>query len=155
MVQLPGHADAHLALLRGDVLIAGDIILGPITPNIGLYPESGPDPLGRYLESLRRLGDLDLRLAMTGHGAPVHDVSRRAQEITFHHAARLEHAEGLLDDRPRSAYDTSRGLFGELMPPEVRHFAVCEALAHLERLVEVGRAHRLEEDARVFFVAAP
>jgi len=34
------------------VLIAGDHLLRRITPAVGLYPESRPDPLGDYLTSL-------------------------------------------------------------------------------------------------------
>src|SRR4051812_12601260 len=34
----PGHADGHLSLQREGVLIAGDTLLAPITPAIGLYP---------------------------------------------------------------------------------------------------------------------
>ena len=46
---LRGHADGHIVLLRDGVMIAGDTILGGITPAIGLYPNSRPDPLGDYL----------------------------------------------------------------------------------------------------------
>src|SRR4051794_13321432 len=42
---LRGHADGHIVLVRDDVLIAGDTILGGITPAVGLYPDSRPDPL--------------------------------------------------------------------------------------------------------------
>ncbi len=55
---VPGHADGHLALEKNGVLIAGDSILTPITPAVGLYPESRPDPLGDYVDSLRRIGEL-------------------------------------------------------------------------------------------------
>src|SRR3954451_19742622 len=55
IIATPGHADGHLSLQRGDVLIAGDTLLTPITPAVGLYPESRPDPLGDYPETLRRL----------------------------------------------------------------------------------------------------
>ena len=46
---LPGHADGHIVLERDGVVIAGDTILMGITPAIGLYPNSRPDPLGDYL----------------------------------------------------------------------------------------------------------
>ena len=55
---LPGHADGHLALLRDGVLVAGDALLAGISPNVGLYPESRPDPLGDYLASLERIAEL-------------------------------------------------------------------------------------------------
>ena len=49
VLELPGHADGHLCLLRDGVLVAGDHLLGAITPTVGLYPDSRPDPLGDYL----------------------------------------------------------------------------------------------------------
>ncbi|HZM18897.1 MAG TPA: MBL fold metallo-hydrolase, partial [Gaiellaceae bacterium] len=44
VLHLPGHADGHLAFLRDGILVAGDTLLGSITPNVGLYPDSRPDP---------------------------------------------------------------------------------------------------------------
>ena len=52
---LRGHADGHIVLLRDGVLIAGDTILARISPVVGLYPNSRPDPLGDYLETLARI----------------------------------------------------------------------------------------------------
>src|SRR5437763_10550598 len=54
VVELPGHADGHVGFVRDGVLFGGDHLLDPITPAVGLYPESRPDPLGDYLESLER-----------------------------------------------------------------------------------------------------
>ncbi len=59
VLHLPGHADGHLALLRDGVLVAGDALLGGITPNVGLWPGSAPDPLADYLGSLERIAELD------------------------------------------------------------------------------------------------
>ena len=68
---MPGHADGHLCLLRDDgVLIAGDHLLTPITPAIGLYPESRPDPLGDYVSSLALVEELRPRVSYGGHGRP-------------------------------------------------------------------------------------
>ena len=46
VLELPGHADGHICLLRDGVLVAGDHLLAEITPTVGLYPEAWPDPLG-------------------------------------------------------------------------------------------------------------
>ena len=54
IVAAPGHADGQLTLLRDGVLIAADHLLAPISPTVGLWPESSPDPLGDYFGSLRR-----------------------------------------------------------------------------------------------------
>jgi len=58
VLELPGHADGHLGFLRDGVLIAGDHLLQRISPAVGLYPESRPDPLGDYLTSLERTIEL-------------------------------------------------------------------------------------------------
>jgi glyoxylase-like metal-dependent hydrolase (beta-lactamase superfamily II) len=139
---LPGHADGHIVLERGGVVLAGDTILTGITPAVGLYPNSRPDPLGDYLESLRWYVERAPRVAFTGHREPVTDPAGRAAEITSHHAHRLDRAEAALDGTPLTAYDVSLALFEDDLSTTLRRFATAEALAHLERLVLEGRAAR-------------
>ncbi|HVU77508.1 MAG TPA: MBL fold metallo-hydrolase [Gaiellaceae bacterium] len=139
---LRGHADGHIVLLRGDVMIAGDTILAGITPAVGLYPDSRPDPLGDYLQSLRRIEELGLRVAYTGHRRAVTDPAERARTIAGHHAHRLDAARAALDGEPRTAYDVSLALFDSDLSTTLRRFATAESLAHLERLVVEGRARR-------------
>ena len=141
---LPGHADGHIVLLRDGVMVAGDTILMDITPAIGLYPRSRPDPLGDYLGSLRRIEELAPRVAYTGHKDVVADPAGRAREIAAHHAERLRRTEAALDGRPANAYEVSLALFQEELSTPLRRFATAEALAHLERLVREGRAARVE-----------
>jgi glyoxylase-like metal-dependent hydrolase (beta-lactamase superfamily II) len=149
----PGHADGHLVLLRGDVLIAGDTLLTPITPAIGLYPESRPDPLGDFLESLEQIGGLAPRISYGGHGDPVASPADRCREIAAHHDDRLARTEQALADEPRSGFEVSHDLFGRALPPIQRRFAVAEALSHLERLVALGRAERREDGRNVAYTA--
>ena len=139
---LRGHADGHIVLLRDGVMIAGDVILGGITPAIGLYPNSRPDPLGDYFETLDRIEELAPRVAYSGHKDPVTDPAGRAREIRAHHVERLDRAVAALDGRPLSAYEVSLSLFGSELSTTLRRFATAEALAHLERLVRDGRAER-------------
>ena len=139
---LPGHADGHIVLLRDGVLIAGDTILAGITPAVGLYPNSRPDPLGDYLGSLARIEEFAPRVAYTGHKEAVLDPAARARAIAHHHAERLEHAEGALAETPLSGYEVSLSLFPGDLPSNLRRFATAESLAHLERLVFEGRAAR-------------
>jgi glyoxylase-like metal-dependent hydrolase (beta-lactamase superfamily II) len=139
---LRGHADGHIVLLRDGVMIAGDTILAGITPAIGLYPNSRPDPLGDYLETLDRIEQLAPRVAYTGHRAAVRDPAGRAREIRGHHVERLFAAEAALDGTPLSGYEVSLALFPDDLPPTLRRFATAESLAHLERLVHEGRAGR-------------
>jgi glyoxylase-like metal-dependent hydrolase (beta-lactamase superfamily II) len=139
---LRGHADGHIVLVREGTMIAGDTILTGITPAIGLYPNSRPDPLGDYLETLARFGRGDVRIAYTGHGSAVDDPAGRARTIAGHHAKRLDQAENALNDVPASAYAVSLALFDSDLSTTQRRFATAESLAHLERLVLAGRAER-------------
>jgi glyoxylase-like metal-dependent hydrolase (beta-lactamase superfamily II) len=141
---LRGHADGHIVLLRDDVMIAGDTILASITPAVGLYPNSRPDPLGDYLESLRRIEELSPRVAYAGHRDPVEDPAGRARQIQAHHAERLDRAEAALGRAPRNAYEISLELFGDDLSTTLRRFATAESLAHLERLVAERRAERAD-----------
>jgi glyoxylase-like metal-dependent hydrolase (beta-lactamase superfamily II) len=141
---LRGHADGHIVLVRDDVLIAGDTILGGITPAVGLYPDSRPDPLADYLETLSRIEELSPRVAYAGHEAPVTDPAARAREIAAHHHERLDAAEAALDGAPKSSYEVSLALFEADLPVPLRRFATAESLAHLEWLANRGRAGRAD-----------
>jgi glyoxylase-like metal-dependent hydrolase (beta-lactamase superfamily II) len=142
---LPGHADGHLALLRDGVLIAGDALLATISPNVGLYHDAHPDPLGDYLRSLARIVELAPRVAFAGHGPTIDDPPGRAGELISHHRERLDATRAALDGEPRTAYDVSLVLFPDPLPRGLRRFALAETRAHLEYLVHRDRAHRIAD----------
>jgi glyoxylase-like metal-dependent hydrolase (beta-lactamase superfamily II) len=153
VLELPGHADGHICLLRDGVLIAGDHLLEKISPTVGLYPDARPDPLGDYLGSLERTIELAPRLALPGHNDPVRDPARRACELIEHHRVRLEETVAAVDAEPRNAHEVSVELFGPDLDASERRFAIAETLAHLERLVLEGRAARAGDDSGVSYTA--
>lgn len=143
-VATPGHSEGHLALYCADerLLICGDAVLMRISPHVGLWPNSRPDPLGAFLGTLDELARLDVALALPGHGALISDLAGRAAELAAHHAQRLDvvlQAVGA----GSSAFEVCGRVFalGELSTHQVR-FAMAETLAHLVRLVETGRLAR-------------
>jgi glyoxylase-like metal-dependent hydrolase (beta-lactamase superfamily II) len=153
VLELPGHADGHLGFLRDGVLISGDHLLDRISPAVGLYPESRPDPLGDYLASLERTIELAPRIVYPGHGEPIHDAPARARELIEHHRTRLDAAAACLSREPRTAYEVSLELFGPELGSTQRRFAVAETLSHLERLVREERARRGSDDGPVSYTA--
>ena len=154
LVAAPGHADGQLVLLRDGILVAADHLLGTISPTVGLWPESRPDPLGDFLAALQTTIDLAPSLALPGHGEPIADPVGRARELVEHHRERLAAAEAALGDAPQSGYELSYALFGRELHASGRRFAVAETLSHLERLVREERAERADVDGVVAWRAA-
>jgi glyoxylase-like metal-dependent hydrolase (beta-lactamase superfamily II) len=153
LVAAPGHADGQLCLVKDGVLVSADHLLGRISPTVGLWPASRPDPLGDYLGALERTIELAPRIALPGHGDPIDDPVGRAYELIQHHRERLGVAEAALTDRPRTGYELSFDLFGADLKPASRRFAVAETLSHLERLVLENRAERREDSGNVAYTA--
>jgi glyoxylase-like metal-dependent hydrolase (beta-lactamase superfamily II) len=153
LVAAPGHADGQLCLVKDRVLVSADHLLGRITPTVGLWPESRPDPLGDYIESLKRTIELAPEIALPGHGDPIADPVGRAHELIEHHRERLAFTESTLGDDPRTGYEVSLDLFGAQLKPASRRFAVAETLSHLERLVLEERAERSGDVGVVTYTA--
>ena len=143
---LPGHADGHIALLgrHSGRLFGGDVLLEEITPNVGRWEDNEPDPLGRYLETLRRIEELAPAVVYPGHRGVIERPAARAQEIAMHHAVRLDEHEQALREGARSAYDVAQIAWGGTLGFHEQRFALAEALAHIERLERLGRAVEIE-----------
>ncbi len=138
---LDGHADGHIVLhdpVEGR-LLGGDVLLDPITPNVGRWEDTRPDPLGRYLVSLGRLIDLDLRIVYPGHRRVIDDPSGRARAIASHHDTRLDAHVDAVGTGAQTAYEVARCIWGESLTEHEERFALVEAVSHLERLVALGR----------------
>ena len=143
VLELPGHADGHIALHDegGGRLIGGDVLLDEITPNVGRWPDTAPDPLGRYLATLRRVADLNPRTVYPGHGPVIRTAAVRADAIARHHDERLAVAAAALAEGAESAYDAAQVIWrDEPLGFHEQRFALVEAISHLERLAATGRA---------------
>lgn len=143
VLHLPGHADGHIALHEDDGgrLLGGDVLLDEITPNVGRWPDTAPDPLGRYLETLRRLAALAPAVVYPGHGPVIRAAADRAGEIAGHHDQRLALTAAALAEGAESAFDTAQVIWREEpLGFHEQRFALVEAISHLERLAAAGRA---------------
>ena len=141
ILHAPGHAEAQIIFYAPAerLLLCGDHVLQRITPNIGYWPSSQPDPLGRYLASLNELMALPVLLALPGHGSVMTtEWQARLCALEEHHRVRLEETRRAVEGGA-TALEVSRRLFnyGKLSEHEVR-FAVAEAMAHLDYLARRG-----------------
>src|SRR4051794_35797849 len=84
VIPTPGHAPDHVSLLHGRVLFAGDTVLGEGSVFVG----GGDGSMAAYLDSLRRLLELDLEAILPGHGPVVWEPRAKLEEYLAHRLER-------------------------------------------------------------------
>jgi glyoxylase-like metal-dependent hydrolase (beta-lactamase superfamily II) len=140
----PGHSDGLAVFWDAStgILLANDMLLNKITPNVSLWPKCRPNPLQDYLDSLSKVEALGAKLALTGHRTMIEDVAGRAAEIRGHHGERLAKTLNCVGDGA-TGWAVCQRLFPvhQLSIHQIR-FAMSEALAHLVYLVSQGQLVR-------------
>lgn len=133
-----GHSPEHMSLFDENehVLISGDMLLPRISTNISvinLEPEG--DPLGLYLDSLKRLNHLPAdTLVLPSHGLPFTGVQTRVAELLSHHDERLAEVLQACTQGPQTAAALLPVLFKRDLDLHQTTFAMGEAIAHLNYL---------------------
>ncbi len=143
-IATPGHADEHLCFLLpmpeeeggGLVCFTGDLILGQGSTIVG--PRDMGGSLLHYMESLRRLEGLDLRLLYPGHGPEIHDPQAKIAEYVEHRMMRERRLIAALDRGERSRAALLAEVWDDV-PEELRAAAAVAMQAHLEKLEDEGR----------------
>jgi glyoxylase-like metal-dependent hydrolase (beta-lactamase superfamily II) len=147
----PGHSPGHICLfdLEDRLLFAGDQLLPDISTNIALHPQSTPNPLGEFLESLDRLLALGPRLIMPAHGRPFEDGSGRVARLKAHHRRRLDQIEAALRGQELTAWEVAIKIWGERHDLWDKRMALQEGLAHLQLLAVERRVEKLADRSGV------
>jgi N-acyl homoserine lactone hydrolase len=147
----PGHSPGHVCLYDLDdrVLFAGDQLLPDISPNVGLHPQSTPDPLDDFVASLRRLVALQPALVLPAHGRPYRDAAGRAAYLEEHHRRRKDQILEITSGREMTAWEVALEVWGERRQVYERRLALQEGLAHLQALAVEGRLEKLATSERV------
>lgn len=158
-IDTPGHTKGHMCLYEPDrkLLVAGDHILDKITPNIALTSDDG-NPLKEYLQSLEKVGALDVDLVLPGHRNLVTNCRERILELKHHSVRRSDEVLAALKKGDKTNYQVAAELkwdltyeSWELFPPAQKLHAVWEALAHLKYLEEKRVIKREVRDRKVVF----
>ncbi len=156
VVWTPGHSPGHCCfyLPSRKLLLSGDHLLPKISPNIGLHPQSGADPLGDYLASLDRIARLDADLVLPAHGDPFSDHTGRIAVIKQHHEDRKQAIIGLATS-PQTGWELASRLFHGIMERNVfqQRLALQETLAHCQSLADEGRLRKRFTRDRVLWQA--
>jgi glyoxylase-like metal-dependent hydrolase (beta-lactamase superfamily II) len=133
-IATPGHSPDHVCLVTGRICFTGDTVLGEGS----VFISPGEGSLSAYLDSLRRLRELDLQVLCPGHGPFVWDPRAKLDEYIEH---RLDRERRLLEALAAGARTRDELLdrAWDDAPPELRPAAALTLEAHLEKLAEEGR----------------
>ncbi|MBN1643507.1 MAG: MBL fold metallo-hydrolase [Dehalococcoidales bacterium] len=158
-ISTPGHSPGHMCLYEPiqKILVAGDLILFDITPNIAFWLEMD-DALGTYLASLEKVNALETKIVLTGHRRLVHNHRLRIKELQEHHQQRLnevlvalkEGEKNVLQITPLIHWDIDAKSW-EAFPPLQKWFAFGEALAHVRYLEIRGKIKRITRDGKITY----
>jgi glyoxylase-like metal-dependent hydrolase (beta-lactamase superfamily II) len=140
--ETPGHAPSHVCLLQPErrLLISGDHVMG----RISLYFDYGwtPDPIGEFLASLEVVDELDVRLALSGHGKPFLDMHGHVEGNRRLVAQRLGAALAAVAQRPRTALEITPLLHEDPLTATNAGWWLPETLCYLTHLERQGRVAR-------------
>ncbi len=155
----PGHSSGHVCLYEPakKILLSGDHILPKITPNISVNPQSIENPLGRYIQSLKEIRNLDIELTLPGHDQPFKNLKERIDEIIYHHGLRNLEILEKIGFQAKTAYKIAQeitwgdnGAWNDL-PPFHKRMAVFETLAHLEMMAAESRVNKLSRKSVIYY----
>ena len=133
-----GHAPEHIALYceSKNVLISGDMVLPRISTNVSVYDiEPLSNPLQLFLDSLKKFAHLPTdALCLPSHGKPFTGLHIRINQLSQHHADRLDELRAACELNPMSALEAMAVLFKRELDGHQTIFALGESLAHLHML---------------------
>src|ERR1700682_5750555 len=137
----PGHSPGHICLYdrQDKLLFAGDHMLPELSPNIGLHPQSTPDPLHEYLAGLPRLAASEPALILPSHGRPFTGAPARVKVLEAHHRRRLDQIVEIVGGGKETGWEVALELWGPRENLYEKRLALQEALAHLQALAGDAR----------------
>ncbi|MEV0621216.1 MBL fold metallo-hydrolase [Nonomuraea sp. NPDC050404] len=145
----PGHSPGHLCFVSPGrkVLFSGDHVLAKITPIVAVHPQSGPNPLADYLDSLAAVRKLEVDEVLPAHEFRFLELTERVDAVLAHHDDRLAEIERVVGELGGAAcWEVATRLTWsrpwETIPPFMRRSANNETLAHLVWLAAKGRVVR-------------
>jgi len=141
-----GHAPEHLSLYcrERNLYISGDQLLPKITSNVSVSPVAPEaDPLADWLDAHDKLTAIvpDEATVLPAHQLPFTGVHVRAAQVVHHHQQRMDQIHTLCQ-QPATAQVLTEKLFDRKLDAFQNFLAVGECMAHLHRLLALGRVER-------------
>lgn len=145
VLNLIGHTPGHIGFFdeKSGVLISADTVLDPITPNITFWGFEYVDMLGSYVNTLKELMRLPIKVILPTHRKIIYNPNERMAELIMHHNERLQEILDVMeDDKTYTVRDISAAISWrikadswEVFPKQQKIFAAGETMAHLDHLI--------------------
>jgi endoribonuclease LACTB2 len=135
-IHTPGHAPDHLCYYLDEerALFTGDVVLGAGTTVI---PDDTGD-LGDYMDSLRRLLELDSDTIYPAHGPAIRKPKEKIREYIAHRELRERQVLDALAEGPLEVMAMVKKIYFDV--PEYLHAAAASSVrSHLKKLGKEGR----------------
>ena len=142
-VASPGHTAGTVCYLLEETgaLFTGDHVMGQGT--VVVRTDQGGS-MADHIASLKALKGIGATRILSGHGAPIDGVDAKVDELVRHREQREEQFVALLREGVRSIDDMLARLYADT-PERLLTLARHQAVAHLEKLRDEGRAAVIEE----------
>mgnify|MGYP001160324363 CR=1 FL=1 len=157
----PGHSPGHICLYepKRRLLMAGDHLLPTITPHVTQWGEES-DALTDYLDSLEKVGKLDVDVVLPAHEDLFQDHRKRISELQEHHRLRATEMLSEIQKQELTAFQIASRIHWDIeyaswdrFPLFQKFLAVGETLAHLEFLEKQGQVRKNIHAETAFYSA--
>jgi glyoxylase-like metal-dependent hydrolase (beta-lactamase superfamily II) len=142
-IHTPGHRFDHLCFMleKHRILFAGDLLAGAGT--VVIIPPEGD--MQQYLDSLRRLQELDIKEIVPAHGPVIIDPQAKLAEYIAHRLDREQQVMDALEALPRGVTvpELVQYIYTDV-DPRLHSVAAWTVEAHLLKLEREGRVECLE-----------
>ena len=152
VIHCPGHSIGSICLYESErrLLFTGDHVLKEITPNPFASGLSEHATLKRYLDSLRKVEKVPVEIGLPGHGDLIYDFPSVVRNLYAHHDARKKLVAEILMGGPKTPFEVSKEMFGNL-PMSETLLGLAEAAGHLEELSSENRAESFKKGDLIYF----
>ncbi|HEX7602158.1 MAG TPA: MBL fold metallo-hydrolase [Polyangiaceae bacterium] len=140
VLHTPGHAPGHVCLFEENERV---VVVGDMVASVGtILIAPGDGHMATYLTQLERLAALDAAVALPAHGEPIETPATLLRHYVAHRLLREGKVVRALEgfgERGATASELVSTAYDDT-PPHVWPIAMVSVEAHLEKLVEEGRA---------------
>jgi glyoxylase-like metal-dependent hydrolase (beta-lactamase superfamily II) len=140
VLHTPGHAPGHVCLFEENERV---VVVGDMVASVGtILIAPGDGHMATYLAQLERLAALDAAVALPAHGEPIETPATLLRRYVSHRLLRETKVARALEafaERGATASELVSTAYDDT-PPHVWPIAMISVEAHLEKLIEEGRA---------------